>query len=415
MPVSALDVGVVGAGTAGAAAALFLARAGHRVHIYEAVPDPSPVGAGIMLQPSGMGVLAELGLLGAVLDRGAHVQRLRCVTERRRTVIDLAYTDYHAGAFGLGLHRGVLFDTLLGTARTTERIEVRCGVRVETLTSVGRPALHDADGNRIAEHDLVVVADGARSQLRSDALARRAALYPWGALWTVVPDPERLFDGELFQVVSGTREMLGFLPSGLGPDVAQSTPLVSIFWSVHAGRVDAWRSAGLSAWKTRVCVLEPRAEGVLGAIEEREELLLARYHDVVLSRWDSPDGVVFLGDAAHATSPQLGQGANLALCDAAELARALDAETTLREALARYTSERRAHLGYYQWATRFLTPFFQSDAAPLGWLRDAFMGLACKLPFVREKMIRTMCGLERGVLFGDPLSLPRLPAYHRGE
>jgi 2-polyprenyl-6-methoxyphenol hydroxylase-like FAD-dependent oxidoreductase len=159
-----------------------------------------------------------------------------------------------------------------------------------------------------------------------------------------------------------------------------------------------------------VCQLEPRAEGVVGAVGDPEQLLFARYHDVVLHPWHVPTGIVYIGDAAHATSPQLGQGANLALCDAAALVDALDAADTLADALDRYSGERRSHLRYYQWATRMLTPFFQSDATPLGWLRDGFMGLACKLPWIRTKMLRTMCGLERGILAGAPLPMPALPS-----
>jgi 2-polyprenyl-6-methoxyphenol hydroxylase-like FAD-dependent oxidoreductase len=59
-------IGVIGCGTAGAAAALFLARAGHDVRVFERVADPKPVGAGIIVQPSGQAVLARLGLLERV-------------------------------------------------------------------------------------------------------------------------------------------------------------------------------------------------------------------------------------------------------------------------------------------------------------------------------------------------------------
>jgi len=52
-------IGVIRCGTAGAAAALFLARAGHDVRVFERVAEPGPVGAGIV-QPSGQAVLARL-------------------------------------------------------------------------------------------------------------------------------------------------------------------------------------------------------------------------------------------------------------------------------------------------------------------------------------------------------------------
>ncbi|MBP6841448.1 MAG: NAD(P)-binding protein, partial [Kofleriaceae bacterium] len=55
------SIAVVGAGTAGAAVAVLLARAGHVVTLFERVARPGPVGAGITLQPTGQAVLAELG------------------------------------------------------------------------------------------------------------------------------------------------------------------------------------------------------------------------------------------------------------------------------------------------------------------------------------------------------------------
>lgn len=409
-----LDVAVVGCGTAGAAAALFLARAGHRVTVFEAVEDPGPVGAGIMVQPTGMRVLARLGLLEPILARGSRVERLRCVTEGRRTVIDLAYADLHPRAFGLGLHRGVLFTELFGACAREPGVDLRCGHAVEDLRSVGRRrVVVEKDGDEHGPYDLVVAADGARSQLRDDApLTHRETRYPWGAVWFIADDPNGEFGGTLYQVVRSTTEMLGLLPSGLGP--SGTTPKVSLFWSLPVAGVDAWRKKGLGPWKARLRELEPRVEPVLAQIDDPDELLFASYWDIVLHPWNT-DAVVFLGDAAHATSPQLGQGANLALVDAFYLARALadPSVPSLSEALVAYSRTREAHLGYYQWATRFLTPFFQSSQSALAVPRDLLMGLACKLPYVRTRMIRTMCGLERGVLFPDPLPLPDLITRER--
>ena len=116
--------------------------------------------------------------------------------------------------------------------------------------------------------------------------------------------------------------------------------------------------------------------------------------------------VLFLGDAAHGTSPQLGQGANLALAGAATLADALARHADLDAGLAAYVALRRRPLAYYQTMSRWLTPFFQSDLAPLGWLRDAFLGPAHRLPFVRRLIATTMAGTRAGLFRRlDPESL----------
>ena len=378
-----LDAGIVGCGTAGQAAALFLARQGHRVTLYERVAEPGPVGAGIILQPSGLAVLAELGLLAPVLARGAPLDNLRCVNPRQRTVIDLRYRDLCEGWFGLGLHRGVLFDTLFAAVRASSDITLKTGVGV-----VSREQL-DA-------HELVVLCDGARSQLRDGSpLVKKSIPYPWGALWFVADDPERRFDRELYQVVNGTHRLLGLLPTGLGVD--GTTAKVSLFWSIRADRVDAFRSGRFAEWKAEVLAYAPGAAPVLEQIRTASDLLFSDYQDVVMRPWHERN-TVYLGDCAHATSPQLGQGCNLALCDARQLAVSLASHQKLDAALANYSRSRRAHLGWYQFASRWLTPGFQSDHGWLAPLRDLFMPVLCRFPLSRQLMLATMAGISRGPL-----------------
>jgi 2-polyprenyl-6-methoxyphenol hydroxylase-like FAD-dependent oxidoreductase len=392
-----LDVAIVGAGTAGAAAALFLARAGHAVTLFDRVEDPGPVGAGIVLQPTGQTVLARLGLLGPVRDRAARIDRLRCETDRRRTVIDLRYADVDARLFGLGLHRGVLFETLFGAARVEPRVRVALGSEIAAIEREReRPCLRDSRGDRHGPFALCVIADGAGSKIAQPGVARRATPYRWGALWCVVPDPGSVYRGELYQVVRSAHVMLGLLPTGRGPG-ERAENVVSVYWSARGDAVDAWRARGLAPWKDEIRRLDPRAEAVLGAIDDPERVLWASYRDVVMRRWHG-ERVVWLGDAAHAMSPQLGQGANLALWDAMALADAIDAAPTLDQALAAYSRARRHHLGFYQWATRWLTPFFQSDSRVLGGFRDLAMPIAGRIPWIRRRMVRSMCGLERGIV-----------------
>ncbi|MEM7160657.1 MAG: NAD(P)/FAD-dependent oxidoreductase [Myxococcota bacterium] len=414
---NALDIAIVGAGTAGTAAGLLLARDGHKVTLYERVDDPKPVGAGIVLQPTGQAVLQQLGLFAPILEHGARIDRLRCVRDKGRTVVRLDYSPVGPDLFGLGLHRGVLFQTLLDAAKAQAGLELRCGLDIvaphPTMDGI---ALRTADGERLGPHELVIVADGARSTLRANSgLRYREDPYPWGALWHVTDDCDEVYAGELFQTVRGTGIMLGLLPTGRGPTPG-SPPQVSLFWSLRADRLEAFRAGGFDEWKQQVLSFDPRAAFVLEPLKDPRDLLFAHYRHVQMPQWHG-DRIVLLGDAAHAMSPQLGQGCNLALVDAAVLAHELAKAEHLPRALASYTRERRAHLTYYMRATRWLTPFFQSSHGWLGTLRDLGMPLAAKIPWIRHKMFQSMAGNVRGVVRRPlPLtSLARRPALGPGD
>ena len=397
--VAALDIGIVGAGTAGAASAILLARAGHRVTIFERVPDPKPVGAGITLQPTGQAALLRLDLLEAVRARAAPIERLRCLRRGGRFLVDLPYADVHRQLHGLGVHRGVLFETLFAGARAA-------GATLHTGVDIARSELApdhasryvvDTGGTRHGPFDLVVAADGAVCELHGDAQRLRVRPYPWGALWIVADDPSETFsrDREIHQIVDGADHMLGLLPTGMAPH--RDVPVVSLFWSIRGDRVDAWRAAGLAAWRDEVLSFEPRAEPILATLTDLAPVPYARYFDISMFPFHG-DRIVFLGDAAHATSPQLGQGANHALLDAVALADAIDATPDVATALAAYTAARRRHLAYYQFAARMLTPFFQSDSRALAWLRDRLFPMSRWLRPMRRRMVRTMLGVDRGLL-----------------
>ncbi|HUH03310.1 MAG TPA: NAD(P)/FAD-dependent oxidoreductase [Kofleriaceae bacterium] len=394
-----LDIAVIGCGSAGAAAALLLARDGHRVTVFEKAPRLLPLGAGFMLQPTGMDVLQELGILGPIIAHGAHVDRLRCETRTGRRILDLAYAEVHPDLFGLGMHRAVLLHYL-----------------AEALAAASIPLCLDCDVTEIdlrdgaawvreARFDLVVVANGARSGLRAAyAPEHKAVKYPWGALWCMRPDPGGLADGRLFQIVDGVRHMIGFLPTGR--TVGEPESLITLFASIELSTYDAVRTAGLESWKRELIRVAPRAEPILAEVHDFDQLTLASYMDVTMRPWHRGP-VVFIGDAAHATSPQLGQGVNLALVDARALASSVAGHDDLDAALRGYAAARRRHLAYYQWATRWLTPFFQSSWRPLGWMRDLGFGMTGWIRPLRRQMVRTMVGVKRGFVRRS-MPLPQL-------
>lgn len=403
MAVGALRIAVVGCGTAGPAAALLLSRAGHAVTLFERVPHPGPVGAGILLQPTGMEVMARLGLLAPVRDAGTVVTRLLGHTRSGRVVMDLDYGELAPGLFALGLHRGALFSALFG-ALAPAGVQVRCGVDIcgYALEAGGAVCLQDGAGGRHGPFELLVVADGARSALRAQAGGRiHSKPYPWGALWFVGEVEDWPHPGTLAQRYHGTHTMIGFLPTG----IRAGRRLVSLFYSVEARRAPEVLSEPVEAFRDEVLAHAPFAAPLLTQLQSMTQLTFAAYHDVRMASVRRGP-VVFLGDAAHAMSPQLGQGANLALCDALALQEALAQPGALEPRLTAFEQARRAHNAWYQWASRWLTPFFQSRLAPLGWLRDGLMGPLCRVPVTRRLMLQSMAGVQRGLLPSSRRALP---------
>ena len=134
-----------------------------------------------------------------------------------------------------------------------------------------------------------------------------------------------------------------------------------------------------------------------------DQLALASYRDVVMRPW-SRGRVLVLGDAAHGTSPQLGQGANLALIDAVTIAHAVRRTGDATGAIALYEKMRRSHVAYYQLTSRALTPAFQSHSRVMAWLRDTFLVGARYVPLGGYITRTTLSGVRKW-----PWGLWRLP------
>jgi 2-polyprenyl-6-methoxyphenol hydroxylase-like FAD-dependent oxidoreductase len=377
---SKLRIGIVGAGTAGLASAIALAKAGHEVHVLEKHRALTSRGAGVLIQPQGVHALDELGVGEKFRAVSVPVSRLLGTSHRGWVLVDIRYQNTEARGVSRRALSEVLFEAALAAGASVHfGVSVK-GVEVQTPNSL---VFWGESETRVLAFDLVVLADGAASVLPAQAgLAATSLTYQWGALWGMF-DVETWPDTTLLeQRYETTRKMFGLMPT----ETVDGKLRLSLFWSLPVAEYDRWLARDLEEWKAEMLALWPEAAPVICQITRHDQLALATYRHVRTKSLARP-GLCVIGDAAHAMSPQLGLGTTLAVQDALHLASSL-AAYGLSEGLVRYSLKRLLPVRAYQALSRMLTPCFQ--AAGSGLWRDVAFAVGRKIPGVSWLMYRSL-------------------------
>lgn len=325
---------VAGAGIGGLASALALARAGWSVTVLERAAELGEVGAGVALARNGVAAMVALGVAEEeIQDLGALTRAGGTADSRGRAILTIA-DDVVAVALH-GVHRARLHAALLAHVRAAGA-EVVTGAAVTGVVAgepIGRLAqVRTPHGDR--EADLIVAADGVRSTVRAtlDPAARPA--YSGYSSWRAVA-PEAL-EPRLLRQYWGPHAEFGTMPIG-----HEQTYWYGYVQMPEGARLPDEKSAAqrrFADWASPIPELVERTDA--GAVMRHDVLHLpggmARY---AIGR------VVFVGDAAHAMLPTMGQGAATALEDGICVGRLIGAPVAaggdLASALASYDDVRR--------------------------------------------------------------------------
>jgi 2-polyprenyl-6-methoxyphenol hydroxylase-like FAD-dependent oxidoreductase len=362
-----MDVVVVGAGLGGLAAAVALHRSGHSVIVLERAQASRETGAGIGVMPNGVLALEALGLGDEVRARAEAESAPSGFRDRHGRA--LLVTDQKAVAAAVGAPLVVVprrwLSALLVDALPTGTVQWNRPVAAVHTRTDGA----EVDG---LHADAVVVADGAHSRLRAALLPDHPGLRGSGeyAARAIAPPTDvPLARGELLDHRTGER--FGCMPMADG----------SVYWYAtwRAAAPDdpvarhRWLRDRRADWHPCVAALiEATPPADVHVVETAQ---LARpLPSLVLGR------IALLGDAAHAMTPDLGQGACQAFEDAVALASVLtgDVET----ALARYDEIRRPRTSALQQQCRRMHRLL-TLRGPAGRLRDAGLRLVPSSPATR--------------------------------
>lgn len=379
-----LTIGIIGAGIGGLAAAALLAQQGHDVTVFDQFDKPRPVGSGLVIQPVGLAVLDAIGAGDAARSKGNPIIRmLGHESDTGARVLDVWYDRTGTGeTFGLGIHRAALFEAVLAAAQSA-------GTGLKSshkVTSINGTVLSFPNQPDAGPFDLLIDASGAGSDLS----AIQAKPLPYGAIWGTVPWPgTELPADRLTQSYRRADRMMGVLPCGSLP--GSDVPQAAIFWSMPRDGHDAWCASPLLEWKREAEALWPAFAPFLETIETHDQMTMARYSHGTL-RKPYRDRIAVIGDSAHKASPQLGQGANMALLDAMALSEALRFESNIATALHHYAQARRWHVRIYQAMSWAFTPQYQSDSRWLPVLRDKALFPLSQIGPVPRILTRLVCG-----------------------
>ncbi|MCB2134874.1 MAG: FAD-dependent monooxygenase [Rhodobacteraceae bacterium] len=366
--------------------AVLLAGRDREFTLYDRFDTPRAVGSGLVIQPVGQAVLDQIGAGEAARALGQPITRMTGrETGQGRVVLDVHYARRGDDRYGLAIHRASLFQALFDRfLRSGGTITTSAEVAGSHLDPSGR-WLTFADDSTAGPFALVIDASGARSRL--SPLRDRPLGY--GAIWGTVPWPggTALPIDALTQRYHRASRMAGILPIGRLTDDA--TPLAAIFWSLPVRAFDEWRTRPIADWKAEATAFWPDFAPFLDHIRDHGDMVASRYAHGTLARpYDRR--IAYVGDAAHRASPQLGQGANMALLDALALAEALQGDHD--DPLAAYAAMRRWHVRIYQTMSWAFTPQYQSDSRILPWLRDRVMMPLSRMPPVPGILTRLVGG-----------------------
>jgi len=316
---------IVGAGIAGLAVARALAGWGAQLEIVERTSEPDPGGAGIFLPANGVRGLRALGLEAPVAENAVAIGTHRVADSRGRGLYQVDTADLWRGiAPTLATSRATLRTVML---EHVEDVPIRWATRpVSINTRAGEGAEVAFGDGTTGRYDLVIGADGVQSAVR------------------------RMLFGEDGLRDTGIHAWRLIAPRG------EQGPV----WSARLGRGSAFLKVPISADQA-YCYIDVSTDQVtagLDGVETRFKTALPELRsgnlvhggplrEVVLPRW-SKGHVLLIGDAAHATRPNMAQGAAMAIEDALVLADVLQAGSSVPDAVREYEKRRRPRIEWVQ-------------------------------------------------------------------
>ncbi|SMB91004.1 monooxygenase FAD-binding [Hymenobacter roseosalivarius DSM 11622] len=357
---------IVGAGIGGLATALALRQQNHDVQVVEAASELREIGAGVVLGANAMQALDRLGVHDAVQAAGFPITCVSLLDRRGRVLNDIDTTPFtrRIGYDNLAIHRADLQRILLANlppgvvhlSKTLERFEEEDNWVTAYFT----------DGSQV-EGQALLGADGIRSRVRRQLLPASQPRYAGYTCWRGVIEAQALNlpPGRSTETWGGTGRF-GVVPLGNG----------QVYWFACINSPEAqnprYRAFRLADLQRHFADYHSPIPELL-ALTTDEQAIWGDIIDLKPLRRFNFGRVLLLGDAAHATTPNMGQGAGQAVEDAAVLASCLAQAASIESAFQAFDQQRRPRTTRIVRQSWQLGKVAQMERPWLVGLRDAVM------------------------------------------
>lgn len=326
-----LDILVIGGGIGGLTAAIALRGKGHAVTVIERDPDWSVYGVGIIQQSNVIRAMAELGLIDEYLAAGVGFDAVEIYTpggDRVARVPVPRLVEGYPASMGVprpALHK-VLGDRTIGSGAA-----VRLGITATSIEDDGDGVDVTFSDGGSGRYDLVIGADGVYSQTRGTVMPEAPGpVFTGQSVWRYnLPRPADL---DAMHAYNG--------PIGVGL-VPISTDLMYMYMTTPEPDNPRYPREGLAAvMRGKLANCAPAIRALAEHITDDDGVVYRPLEGHLVEGPWHKGRVVLLGDAVHATTPHLGQGAGMAIEDSIVLADELEKADDMETALTAFRDRR---------------------------------------------------------------------------
>lgn len=321
---------IVGGGIGGLCLGAALARNGrHHVEILERAPSWALVGAGIGIGINGMQALARLGLAEQVTARGQILDAWEIYAKDGAPLhrYDFAPIAARYGVSTVSIHRAALHEVLVKAAGGDA---VRMGVSPTRIEQGDASVYVECSDGSQGHFDLVVGADGIRSTVRDLVFGPAALTYSGQTSFRCVVDRSPGIDSLI--EIWGDRTRVGMSPISARETYCYTTLSIG-------PDEDQGPEGNFEVFRQEFAEFGGHFRHIYEKVTRPDQLIRTDISELIDHEW-TRGRVVLIGDAAHALTPNLGQGGVMAIHDAAALADALSAHVETADALRAYVEDR---------------------------------------------------------------------------